>query len=518
MALLIGSVLSAPLFAQGYQDLFEFDGTHGCCPAYPNVMAQGTDGNLYGTTPTGGANNVGAVFRMTPSGAITVIYSFDVTHGSEPNGGLILGADGNFYGTTEFGGANAEGTIFKITPGGALVVLYSFAALKDGKNPLAPLAQGTDGNLYGSSYPGVAFKISTAGKFVILSNSLPTTPYGALVQASDGAFYGTAPFGGAGGAGALFKLAGTKVTTLFSFDNLHGTYPYAGLALGNDGLLYGATTAGGANTGGTVFKATTAGVVTVLYSFDIKQTAGGYQAFAGLVPASDGNLFGATVFGGGHSAGATFEITTAGAYTQLSGFDGTHGAGAYATPMQHTSGEFFGFTKRGGTPGKGIAYGVSSGAPPFAKLMLTTGPVGKSVGILGIGLSHASSVQFNGTPASFHVINDYYLTSTVPSGETGFITVSTASGTLISNRLFRVTPRITAISPLTGPVGSNVVLTGTGLIQASNITVGGVRVASYTVNSDKQVTITVPAGAKTGKIVMSTPGGKTASVSIFTVM
>ena len=97
---------AASLSAQTYQDLYEFNGTGGgCCPQYPAVMAQGRDGNIYGTTATGGANNVGIVFKITPTGSFTVLHNFDTTHGSTPVGGLVLGTDGNLYGTTEFGGA-----------------------------------------------------------------------------------------------------------------------------------------------------------------------------------------------------------------------------------------------------------------------------------------------------------------------------------------------------------------------------------------------------------------------------
>jgi len=147
----------------------------------------------------------------------------------------------------------------------------------------------------------------------------------------------------------------------------------------------------------------------------------------------------------------------------------------------------------------------------------TLGAVGKSIGILGQGFTGASSVEFNGTPASFHVVSDTYLTTTVPAGETGFVVVNTASGALTSSKIFKVTPALKTIAPTSGAVGSSVVLTGTGLIQALNITVGGLKVTSFTVNSDQQVTIRVPAGAKTGRVVVTTPGGSASNSTVFTV-
>ena len=121
-----------------YSELVDFVGANGCCPKYPTMMAQGRDGNLYGTVPTGGVNNVGVVFKNTPSGSQTILYQFDTTHGSTPNAGLTLGNDGNFYGTTQLGSAHSYGNIFKITPSGVLTVLYDFTGVADGGYPVVP--------------------------------------------------------------------------------------------------------------------------------------------------------------------------------------------------------------------------------------------------------------------------------------------------------------------------------------------------------------------------------------------
>jgi len=217
--------------AQTYQNLVAFVGSNGCCPQYPAMMAQGRDGNLYGTTPTGGLNNVGIVFKMTPSGNQTILYQFDTTHGSTPNGGLVLVVDGNFYGTTQLGGANSYGNIFKITPAGVLTVLHSFTGNADGGYPVAPLTLATNGLFYGTSYPGVAFKMTAAGKLTVI-NTIPTVSYGPLLQASDGNFYGVTEFAGTYSAGTVYKIVGTKVTTLFSFDGPHGSYPTGGVVQG----------------------------------------------------------------------------------------------------------------------------------------------------------------------------------------------------------------------------------------------------------------------------------------------
>ena len=374
----------------------------------------------------------------------------------------------------------------------------------------------TDGNFYGTSYPGVAFKFSPQGVFTII-NKIPTTSYGPLLQASDGNFYGVTEFGGTFSAGTVYKIAGTTVTTLFSFDGPHGSFPIGGLVQGADGNLYGTTTAGGSTNAGVIFRITTTGTLTVLVNFDSVHTLNGYQAFAGLIAGSDGNLYGATIWGGTSGYGEIFQMTTGGAYTALYNFIAASGDGAYSTPMQHTNGRIFGLTTRGGVDGKGGIYGFDSGIGPFISLVTTLGPVGASVGILGNGFTGTTQVQFSGTPTSFRVLSDTYLTATVPSGETGFVTVTTSSGRLLSSKVYRVTPKMTSIAPTRGAVGTSVVIKGTGFIQTTTITVGGVRVNAFTVNSDQQVTFTVPTGAKTGKVVLTTPGGKATSSTAFTV-
>jgi uncharacterized repeat protein (TIGR03803 family) len=508
---------AATVSAQSYLDLHEFDGLGGgCCPQYTSIMAQGRDGTIYGTTSTGGLHSVGIVFRITPTGSFSVLYNFDKTHGSTPVGGLVLGTDGNFYGTTELGSANGYGNIFKITPAGVLTVLYNFTGNADGGLTVAPLIVGMDGNFYGTTYPGVAFKLSPSGVFKVIGK-IPTVSYAPLLQADDGAFYGVTQFGGTHSAGAIYKIVGTKVTTLYSFDGPHGAYPIGGLVQGADGNLYGTTTSGGSGNAGVIFRMTTTGTLTVLVNFDPKSPLNGYQADAGLIAGNDGNLYGATVWGGTDVYGTIFEMSTSGSYSVLNNFNAPYGAGPYSTPMQHTSGVIFGMTARGGTAGKGVVYSFNNGIVPFR---IAEHPRRYSWQLSGdsrYGFSGTTRVTFNGTPASFRVLNDTYLTAIVPSGETGFVSVTTSSGILLSSRIFKVTPKITSFTPSKGPSGSTVTVTGSGLIQATKITVGGVQVGSFTVNSDTKVTLRVPSGAKTGKIVITTPGGIATSSKTFTV-
>ena len=220
--------------AQTLTDLASFDYTDGALPEFESLV-QGTDGNFYGTTFLGGANqNSGTVFQITPEGTLTTLYNFcaqaNCIDGAKPYAGLVQATNGNFYGTTEVGGANGAGTVFKITSGGALTTLYSFCVPQpppfsncaDGAFPFAGLIQGTNGDLYGTTEGGGAdgvgtvFEISLAGKLTTLHTFAPNCnpiscadgayPYAGLIQGTNGSFYGTTVGGGAVSNGTVFKI------------------------------------------------------------------------------------------------------------------------------------------------------------------------------------------------------------------------------------------------------------------------------------------------------------------------
>lgn len=504
-----------PARSQVYQDLHDIAVYSGTL-SYPWLLAEGRDNNLYGVTAVGGTHSKGTIFKVGPSGGFTVLYNFDGPHGSTPLGGLTLGPDGNLYGMAEREGAHGYGNIFRITSAGAFTVLYDFKGGPDGGLPVSPLIVGADGNFYGTSYPGAAFRMTPAGLLTVLSK-IPTTSYGPLLQAKDGTFYGVTEFGGKYSAGTVYHIAGGASTIVHSFDGPSGCYPTGGLVEGPDGNFYGTTTAGGSTNAGVIYRISPSGGYHVLVDWDNVHTADGYQSFAGLIAGADGNLYGTTIWGGQYGYGVLFSMTTDGDYSVLYNFSVASGDGAYATPIQHTNGKIYGITNRGGAAHYGVVYSFSDNLDPFIQLTARSGQVGNQVGILGRGFAQASSVEFNGAPASFHVISNTFMTATIPSGETGFVRVNMASGDLTSSRVFRVTPQLTGFSPASGKAGDTVTLTGSGLIQTEAITVGGKQVNSYTVNSDSKVTFRVPSTAKTGKIALTTPGGKAVSSRVFTV-
>jgi uncharacterized repeat protein (TIGR03803 family) len=463
---------AAVLPAQTFRTLHSFNGTDGTSPEA--ALVQATNGNLYGTTTYAGANADGTAFKITANGAATTLHSFDGADGSAPYAGLIQATNGTLYGTTQTGGtstclAPGCGTVFKITASGVVTTLHSFDGT-DGEFPLAPLVQATNGTLYGTTQNGGAngagtiFKITPGGTLTTLYSFCSqggnctdgTFPYAGLVQGTDGNLYGTTSAGGgysdcngqSGGCGTVFKItpSGT-LTRLYSLRGTDGAFPW-GLIQATDGNLYGTTLEGGANdlcnaACGTVFKITLSGTLTTLHNFCSESVcADGASPYAGLVQGTDGNLYGTTEGGGANSQGTLFKITTSGALTTLHSFVYADGDAPLAGLIQNTNGKFYGTTSQGGANGNyGTVFSLSVGLGPFIETNPTSGKAGKAVKILGTNLTGATSVTFNGTAATFTVKSKSEITTTVPTGATtGTVQVVTPGGTLSSNVPFRVTP------------------------------------------------------------------------------
>ena len=468
---LLCAMTAIPSPGQAFTLLHIFDGYDGAYP-YKAALVQGTDGNLYGTTSTDGPNgirNAGTVFKITPDGTLTTVYSFcsqsSCVDGAQPAAGLVLATDGNFYGTTFYGGANNAGTVFTITPPGTLTTIYSFCSQSnctDGAGPWG-LVQGTDGNFYGTTFAGgemdcaipsgcgTVFKITPAGVLKTLytftvNGGAGAGPVAGLVLGNNGNFYGVT---GCESTETVFKITPTgKLTTLHFFGGSDGRCPVAGLVLGNNGNFYGTTGIGGANSYGTVFKMTPTGKLTTLHSFD---STDGSTPSAGLVQATDGNLYGTTEFGGNSCSGFSgcgtiFKITPRGKLTTLYSFcsqpECADGALPVAALVQHTNGNFYGTTfgndVEGGAP-FGTVFSESVGLGPFVEGLTYSGKVGATIEFLGQDFTSSSTVSFNGTPVTPIVISGTYLTAKVPSGATtGFVTITTSIGSLQSNKRFRV--------------------------------------------------------------------------------
>ncbi len=316
-------------------------------------VIQAKDGNFYGMTASGGFNLEGVIYKCTPDGIVTNVYTFSggSTDGQNPMGNLLQGRDGNFYGLTFEGGANNSGTIFKWNPTTATeTVLYSFAGGSDGQGPQGSLIQATNGNFYGMTFNGggapdagtiFEWNPTTATETVLYSFTGTTdggNPTGSLLQASDGNLYGL-------NSGTGYNLSGTTViagaifqwnmtSQTFNLIKFFQSYPANGDAYSpmgsliqtKNGLLYGLAQSGGVHSSGAIFSYNIPAVTeSVVYSFGATPTDG-TSPQGDLLQASDGNLYGITNSGGAFNSGIIFKYDTlAQALDTLQSFSGNSG-------------------------------------------------------------------------------------------------------------------------------------------------------------------------------------------------
>ncbi|HYM79527.1 MAG TPA: choice-of-anchor tandem repeat GloVer-containing protein [Candidatus Dormibacteraeota bacterium] len=430
-------------------------------------VIQATDGNFYGVAG-GGAHDRGQVFRMTPSGELTTLYSFcsqiKCTDGEYPQSVPTLGSDGNLYGVTSAGGNNfagqGAGIIWKMTLDGQFTILYTFCPSSGCADGVVPsgIIQASDGNFYGTTSVGgkgvgTIFQISPTGQFKLLYTfcSLAKCTDGANpgfppLQGSDGNFYGVTSSGGTGKGGVIYELtpSGTY-SVIYNFCNggfklcQNGASPTT-IAQDANGNFFGTTEYGGLfyAGAGTVFEFSSTHQYSVLHKFD---TTDGALPYARLTLASDGNLYGTTLDGGAGN-GTIFEITPAGEFTSLYSFTSPLGYDPAAGPLfQGSDGDFYGATQYGPAPCcYGTIFKLSNGLSPLVKTVPVAAKAGKQVIILGNGLTGSTNVTFNGIAAEYTVVSDTYIKATVPAGATtGPVSVVTPSGTLNSNPPFVVT-------------------------------------------------------------------------------
>jgi uncharacterized repeat protein (TIGR03803 family) len=502
------AVSGVAALGQTFATVASFDGTNGSDP-YAGSLVQGANGDFYGTTAGGGANNGGTIFEVTSAGTVTTFYSFcaktNCRDGQSPFVGLTQTANGDFYGTTWFGGADTNpicnrgnggcGTVFEISPEGRLITLHNFCAqatsngfCTDGAFPLATLVQGYDGDFYGTTEAGngttdegTVFKLTPTGTFSTLfifpeTGSDGSFPQGTLVRAADGKIYGTTSDGGASGGGTVFSITpGGELTTLYNFCSLpncaDGAAPAGGLVQATNGNFYGTTVYGGANDPvarctdvgegcGTIFEITPAGTLKTLYSFCSQPAcADGQYPVAGLIQATDGNFYGVADIGGNIGAdcnalggegtcGTIFEITPTGTFTTLYSFCSL--------------------------------ANCADGANPIAALL-------------------------QGTDGNL------YGTTT----EGGSSACTYGCGTVFSLSM-GLAPFVEALPTARG-VGQPVTILGNNLTGTTGVSFNGTAATLITV-SDTAITTTVPTGATTGTVQVVTPSGTLSSNVPFRVI
>ncbi len=377
IAILFSAALPVQLSAQTATETTLYSFTGGADTAGPlGGLIQGADGNFYGTTFgafTG--TDFGSVFKITPSGTLTTLYTFPATSANGfPVAALVQGSDGNFY-STSFGNlfTGGGGNVFQVTPAGAYTSLFQFTGDSNGLNPEFGLVQGTDGNFYGMAGGGV-YKDGTL--FSVTSTGTLTTLFsfasydgggqtgGSLLQGSDGNYYGITPQGGNFNYGTVFQFVPpSAVNTLYSFSATgDGAAPLGALVEGADGNFYGVTSSVGDITGnqanGTIFKITPGGTLTTLYTFTGGADGSGPYW---LVWGTDGNLYGVTFAKGTNNDGTFFQVTPSGSLTTLYEFGSVSGDGtsSQGPVMQGSDGNFYGVALTGGAHKDGTVFRIN---------------------------------------------------------------------------------------------------------------------------------------------------------------
>src|SRR5579864_823691 len=405
------------------------------------VIAQGRDGNYYGVTASG------AIYNVTASGTFTLLHTLVSGEGQQCNG-LVLGTDGNFYGTCYAGGADGFGSFIKVTPAGTLTVLHSFAGgTTDGCDPL-----------------------------------------GSPLQASDGNFYGTTVVCGINNTGIAYKMTPAGVETVIHafVYNTESSQPRGTLIQGSDGNLWGTTSW----PSGAIFKMTTAGVSTAIYQFGASGCgigSPGCSPQAGLVQGTDGNYYGVAPSGGANSQGVVFKVTPGGVYTVLHSFNETTDTGGYPSlPLTlGTDGNFY-----------GIASGCAGGGCSAADIFEIT-PKGVFTNLYSFPNAGNNNNSLPFTPLLLGTDGTFYATTEQDGSGTG-----SNSGTFYS----LVDGQNPFVAPIvsSGKVGSQIGILGQGFTSSSVVKFNGVAATTVTRTGSTYLTATVPAGASSGFITVTT--------------
>jgi uncharacterized repeat protein (TIGR03803 family) len=448
MVVLTLAGVAIPAQAQTPTVIYDFPGGS-LQPIDPDdwAIAQGRDGNLYATTYGGGTDSQGEVVKITPSGTLTVVEANTIQFPY----GVTLGTDGNFYGATVFGGTDELGEVYKVTPAGVLTTLHSFTGTDDGDRPVSPPIEGTNGKFYGTttsaSVPNsTAYSVTSTGVFTTLHKF--TGPdgqnvYAPLVQGTDGNLYGDTAAGGTSNNGVIFKMtpSGT-VTVLHNFAGTDGSGAYYALIQASDGNFYGTTYAGGTAGAGVIFKITSNGTYTVLYN--INGSTDGNGPSSSLVQATNGKLYGVTSNINIGDYGTVYSVTTSGTFTTLYSFTGGTDGGLEVSPLrQHTN---------------GLLYGTSE---------------------IGGDLNCLSVIDINGQQVEVAGCGTFY---TLKIGAKPFVSLVSFSG----------------------KEGAKIGILGQGFSSSSEVKFGGVAAASFTRQGTTFLSSTVPAGALTGSVTVTT--------------
>jgi uncharacterized delta-60 repeat protein len=406
-----------------------FNGSNGSAPQSPLIMD--ANGNLFGTTASGGASQDGTVFEIR-KGTTTIasIASFNGADGKTPEGALVLDSNGNLFGTTVNGGANQAGAVFEVPRGATTINLVASFGVSTGSNPIGGLTIDSDGNLFGTTSQGSVNPEGSIFEVFAGSSSITTLaafnangadPQATVTLDSSGDLFGTTLLGGANDNGTVFELAknSTSITVLASFVNtISGAFPAAPVIFDSSGNLFGTATADTSQTSGEVFEiphGTTS--IHVLATFN---GTNGFEPISGLTLDTSGNLYGTTASGGASNHGTVFELPSgANSIVTLADFNGANGAAPLAGVISDGHGDFLGTTS-GDSINDGNVFEL---APTATRLAFSTQPkpafTNASLSPVGVHVEDASGATL--------IANTSTVTLTIASGPAGAILGGTIS-------------------------------------------------------------------------------------------
>lgn len=357
-----------------------FDGTNGKEPN--GSLVEADNGNLYGYTYLGGSNNKGVLFEYNVSTEeYTKKIDFGGDNGENPKGSLVQATDGKLYGSTSSGGANGSGVLFEYVPStNTYTKKIDFESSTYGSSPTGGLAEGESGKLYGltssggANGQGVIFEFNTSSsiltkKFDFDDTNSGRSAQGKLIKANDGKFYGVTARGGSNGEGVMFEYdpSTDTYTKKLDFETANGIKPYGSLMQATDGKLYGLTYFGGTNNIGVLFQYDLS-TDTYIRKVNFGRSKNGNKPYGGLVKASNHKFYGMAAEGGDKNKGVLFEYSVSGTYIKKVDFDGSNsGSTPYGSLVEAANEKLYGLTYTGGSSNKGVLFEYDPSTDTYTK-------------------------------------------------------------------------------------------------------------------------------------------------------
>lgn len=389
--------------------------------------------SFWGTTSEGGSSDIGTIFKIDTNGNnFTPVYSFAEVNGKQPHySKLCEASNGKYYGLTYIGGSLNDGVIFEYDYQlNSYKTLYEFVGGALGKNPLGNLMQASNGKLYGMTSAGGTSGVGILFEFDLSTNIMTkkvdfnisngSTPYGTLLEASNGKIYGMTSVGGSAGRGVLFEydFSNNIYTKKIDFAIANGDRPFGSLIEATNGKLYGVTRDGGTLYIGTLFEYTIS-TNTLVRLVEFVGGSTGAGPYEGPIQAANGKLYGLTMLGGTTNQGVLYEydILTSTLTKKLDFVGTSNGRGPRGGLVETTNGILYGMTHQGGVYGDGLIFQYDYNSNVYTKKMDFNGsqngsdPLGTLIKISNsklLGMAHRGGSDANGVLFEYDFTTNSY--------------------------------------------------------------------------------------------------------------